>query len=49
MPIMILDIDSVEMGTFREVTRIKPGGELYLPLNLLYVRNTPRLFVSIDE
>ncbi|CAF4198469.1 unnamed protein product, partial [Rotaria sordida] len=48
MPVMILDIDSVEMGRVREVARIDAGGELYLPLNLLYVRTSPRLFISID-
>ncbi|CAF3740023.1 unnamed protein product, partial [Rotaria sordida] len=49
MPIMILDIDSVEMGRVREVARIDAGEELYLPLNLLYVRTCPRLFISIDD
>ncbi|CAF3870792.1 unnamed protein product [Adineta steineri] len=49
MPIIILEIDSVELGTFREVSRIEPDGELYLPLSLLYARITPRLFITIDD
>ncbi|CAF4278394.1 unnamed protein product [Rotaria sp. Silwood2] len=49
MPVMILDIDSVEIGTYREVARIEANGELYLPIELLYVRMNPRLFISIDE
>ncbi|CAF1436337.1 unnamed protein product [Didymodactylos carnosus] len=48
MSVIILDIDSVEMGTFREVARIEANSELYLPLDLLYVRTTSRLFITID-
>ncbi|CAF1105334.1 unnamed protein product [Rotaria sp. Silwood1] len=49
MPVMILDIDSVELGTYREVARVEANGELYLPLELVYVRMNPRLFISIEE
>ncbi|CAF2841774.1 unnamed protein product [Rotaria sp. Silwood2] len=49
MPVMILDIDSVELGTYREVARVEANGELYLPLELVYVRMNSRLFISIEE
>lgn len=49
MPVMLLDVDSLEMGEYREVARIEPTEEFYLPLDLLYQRATPRLLFSIDE
>ncbi|CAF1170061.1 unnamed protein product [Rotaria sordida] len=49
MPVMILDIDSVEMGTYREVARIEPNGELYLPLELVYAHMNSHLFITIEE
>ncbi|CAF1201535.1 unnamed protein product [Rotaria sordida] len=49
MTLKLLDVDSIQVRTYREVARIEPNGELYLPLELLYMRMNPRLFISIDE
>lgn len=49
MSVLILDTDSIEIGRTREVARVEPNGELYLPLDLLYMRMSPRLFITTNQ
>ncbi|UJR24151.1 hypothetical protein I4U23_027117 [Adineta vaga] len=49
MPLFVLDADSVEKNQFNSITKIDVNEEYYLPIQLLYLRTTPRLYFTIDQ
>jgi hypothetical protein len=48
-PLVILDVDSIEKKQYHQVARVEVNDDYYLPIHLLYMRSSPRLFVGIDE
>lgn len=49
MPLIILDPDSIEKNEFNCIARIDVDQEFYLPIDLLYLRMSPRLYFAIEE
>lgn len=49
MPLILLDADSVETRKFHRIAQINVGEEFYVPIDLIYVRMSPRLYFTIDE
>ncbi|CAF1065734.1 unnamed protein product [Adineta steineri] len=49
MPLIILDADSIETNKFNRIIKIDVNKEYYLPIQLLYLRATPRLCFAIQE
>ncbi len=49
MDLFILNIDSIEMNKYETIYKLKANEEHYLPIKLLYIRSSPRLFIGVDE
>ncbi len=49
MPLLILDVDSIDMRKSSPVGRVEVSEEYYLPIDTLYKRSSSRLFIAIDE
>ncbi|CAF1525412.1 unnamed protein product, partial [Rotaria sordida] len=49
MPLIVLDPDSVETNKFNHIAKIDVNQEYYLPIELLYLRITPRLYFTIQQ
>ncbi len=47
--LILLDADAIESHKFKRVATIDVDRELYLPIHLLYLRSTPRLYFSIQQ
>ena len=46
MPLIILDGESIEKNQFNIIEKINVNEEYYLPIHLLYLRSTSRLYFS---
>jgi hypothetical protein len=50
MPLIVLDADSIENNQLRKhIARINVDEEFYLPISLLYMRTTPRLYFAVEQ
>ncbi|CAF4197587.1 unnamed protein product, partial [Rotaria sordida] len=49
MPLIVLDADSIETNTFNRIAKIDINQEYYLPIELLYLRITPRLYFAVQQ
>jgi len=49
MPLIILDIQSIETNKFNCVAKIDVNQEFYLPIQLLYLRSIQRLYFTIQQ
>ena len=50
LPMMIVDVESIERRSDRQVCRIDPAEECFLPILPLYSRSSSRLFLAfVDE
>jgi hypothetical protein len=49
MPLLILNVNSIEMRKYERIGRIEVNEEYYFPIQPLYMHSTPRLFIGIDE
>ncbi|CAF4078185.1 unnamed protein product, partial [Rotaria sp. Silwood1] len=48
MPLFVLDPDLVETNKFKCIAKIDLNQEYYLPIELLYLRITPRLYFAVQ-
>jgi hypothetical protein len=49
MPLIILDIQSIETNKFNSIAKIDVNQEFNLPIQLLYLRTTSRLYFTIQQ
>ncbi|CAF3837772.1 unnamed protein product, partial [Rotaria sp. Silwood1] len=49
MPLFVLDPDLVETNKFKCIAKIDLNQEYYLPIELLYLRITPRLYFAVQQ
>ncbi|CAF0900458.1 unnamed protein product [Adineta steineri] len=49
MPLILLDADSIEKNQFNSIAKIDVNQEFYLPIQLLYLRVTPRLYFAVHQ
>lgn len=49
MPLIILNIDSIDPKKHERIARINVNEEYYVPLDFLYEHPSSPIFISIDE
>ena len=49
MPLIVLDAQSIETNQFRIIKQINVDEEFYLPIELLYLRSTPRIYFTVQQ
>ncbi len=49
MPLIVLDTESVETKQFNRVVTIDVNQEFSLPIQLIYLRTTSRLYFAIQQ
>ena len=49
MPLILLDTDSLEKNQFNPIAKIDVNQEYYLPIQILYLRVTSRLYFTVDQ
>ncbi|CAF1260195.1 unnamed protein product [Adineta steineri] len=49
MPLIILNIDSVDPKKYHRMAKIDINGEYYVPIDLLYTHSSSPIFISTDE
>ena len=49
IPLVILNIDSIDPKKHQKIAKIDVNKEYYIPIDLLYTHSSSPIFIAIDE
>jgi hypothetical protein len=49
IPLVILNIDSIDTTKHHRIAKIDVNKEYYVPIDLLYIHSNSPIFIAIDE